>query len=184
MPTARPIILPAIDRFYQTCVSGAGPTSSSQRKRPPGKGGIATACTCRPDHFEHRLKSSADLQGGIEIFHVGAFDDPEPGALLRKRGLTREGLPPALVDLRPLGSIRLHSPGSSYLTSLSFEVELKISPPQQLRRLRSRLLVAAGRRDASLALEDATLQSRLEAMLALLDQLSIDRAHDLARRGA
>jgi hypothetical protein len=210
---------------------------------PAWKGSIATACTCRPDHFEHRLKSSTDLQGGIEISHVGAFDDAEPGALLRKRGLTREGLPPALVELmrKPRLSTlateqtaalsgggevtaerlvykdwRHRHPGAQRVLchdefkvlvtnldrttavgldqaplsrielfdSLSFEVELKISPPQQFCRLRSRLPVAADRRDVSLALEDATLQSSLEAMLAFLDPLSIDSAHDPARREA
>ena len=48
----------------------------------------------------------------------------------------------------------------------------------------TRILVAAGRRDVLLALEVATLRSRLEAMLALLDQFSIDGAHDPARREA
>jgi len=48
----------------------------------------------------------------------------------------------------------------------------------------TRILVAAGRRDVLLALEVATLRSRLEAMLALLDQFSIDGAHGPARREA
>lgn len=47
----------------------------------------------------------------------------------------------------------------------------------------TRILEAAGRRDILLALEVATLRSRLEALLALLDRFSIDDPQAPDRRG-
>jgi hypothetical protein len=47
-----------------------------------------------------------------------------------------------------------------------------------------RILVAAGRRDVLLALEVATIQSRLEAMFAPLDQFSIDDVHGPGSAGS
>ena len=67
-----------------------------------------------------------------------------------------------------------HAPRGRHLVSL-----MRNSNP-----VLTRILVAAGRRDVLLALEVATLRSRLEAMLALLDQFSIDGAHDPTRREA
>ncbi|MFA7441670.1 MAG: hypothetical protein WCZ66_12010 [Sphingomonadaceae bacterium] len=48
----------------------------------------------------------------------------------------------------------------------------------------TRILIAAGRRDLLLALEVTALRARLEAMLALLDQFSIDGMRNPARREA
>lgn len=61
-----------------------------------------------------------------------------------------------------------HAPRGRYLIALMRNSNLVLT----------QVLVAAGRRDVLLALEVATLRSKLEAMLALIDQFSIESTQD------
>ena len=99
IPTDRPLILLVVDGLNQNWRFRDWSDFVVSTQTPTWKVRIATAFTCRPDHWMNRLKSLEDLEGGVETIRVEPFDDAELNRLLDQYGLTREGILPALIEL-------------------------------------------------------------------------------------
>jgi len=113
--TDRPVILLAVDGLNQNWRFLGWSDLVTSIHTPAWLGRIAVILTCRPDHWENRLKSLTDLDGGVDVVQVPQFDDAELDALLLRHGLSRAEVTPALLELirRPrLSSIAIERRGA------------------------------------------------------------------------